>query len=334
MKKLFVLLIAGLMLAMSLSALPASASTTVPPNDIPATARYIDNSTHTITANSALWYKFDYNVSGSDVTLTLVNGANSGLGFDIYTADQIANWWENTPIGRGTAQALDCNNGVPATDGSCQAIDLTWVTKFKQTGTLYVRIVNDNANDANFQLTAQGDGLTLSPQGATTGTTTGTTTASAQTTSNGSTPATSTTSTTTQVTGANTDPGHAMVMDNAAHSIPANGSAWYRFDYAGDRSQITVSLVNGNNSGLGFKVFTPAQIADWWEIAPIGQGTPQQLNCDSGLPQPEGQCQSNDLMWMGQFNANGTYYVQLNNTNSNPVDATLKIQGDGVTLGQ
>ena len=69
----------------------------------------------------------------------------------------------------------------------------------------------------------------------------------------------------------NTDPDHAYALDGQVHSIAANSSLWYRFDYAGYRSQITVTLLYAANSGLAFNVYTPAQISDWWEAKPISR---------------------------------------------------------------
>jgi hypothetical protein len=132
----------------------------------------------------------------------------------------------------------------------------------------------------------------------------------------------------------NTDPGHAVVIDNTSHAIPTNSSRWYSFGYAGDRSQITVTLVNGSNSGLAFNVFTPAEIVNRWDATPVGRGTSYAINCTTGLPQEGGACQSSDLTWSGNFNASGTYYVQLVNNTGSTMSFQLTVQGSGVTLSQ
>jgi hypothetical protein len=130
----------------------------------------------------------------------------------------------------------------------------------------------------------------------------------------------------------NTSPGAAAYIDNQAHSVPANSARWYRFDYAGNRSQITITLVSGNISGLTFSVFTPAEIVSWWSGTPIGRGTSQPVSCTTGLPQEGGACQSSDLLWSGNFNAGGTYYVELVNNTGSAVGFQLTIQGAGVRL--
>lgn len=133
---------------------------------------------------------------------------------------------------------------------------------------------------------------------------------------------------------ANVSPPTAAYLDNQTHSIPANSSLWYQFGYAGDRSQVVLTLMNGTNSGVGFNVFTPAQISDWWELSPIGRGTSEPVNCDTSEPMQKGKCQSSDLMWVGNFDVGEAYYVQVVNNNSTPTAAQLTIQGDGVTLAQ
>ncbi len=334
------------------SSQPAAAAAKSGTNTSPAAAAVIDNQTHSILANSSLWYRFDYAGDKSQILITLVNGSVSGLKFNLFTPAQIGDWFNETPIGRGTAQPLNCDTGVPVLYSSCYANDLTWSGQFNGSGagTYYVEVVNNAGSAINAQLTVSGSGVSLAPQTATsTGSTTQPTTTTQTNTPTQSTTSTQTTaatapntnpnsasskSATTNSVVANTDPGRAAFIDNAPHTIPANSSAWYKFNYAGDKSQITVALLNGSNSGTAFKVFTPAQIGDWWETAPIGQGTVQMIDCTTGMPSESGGCQSNDLIWIGQFNAGGTYYVEVMNNNSNPVTAQIKIQGDSVSLSQ
>ncbi len=319
--RLGTLILAALALLLSVSALPTAAA---PGNTFPGGAAYIDNQTHAIAPNASLWYRFDYAGDRSSITITMPNATDSGVGFDVFTPAQIGDWWDEHPVGRGTPQAVNCSTGLPEESGGCQANDLTWVGDFNANGTYYVQVVNNNAGAMNFQLTIQGSGVALASPvvpvsaGASQGTTTTTTAKPAI-------PAPST---------ANNDPAHAAVMDNQGHVIPANGSLWYRFDYAGDRSGITITLPNGTNSGLGFNVFTPGQIGDWWDEHPVGRGTAQAVNCNTGIPEESGGCQAGDLTWDGNFNASATYYVQVFNDNADPMTAQLMIQGDGVTLGQ
>jgi hypothetical protein len=146
-KLLMVVLGAGLLLALSVMAVAAAPSVPGPvPNDIPATAQFVDGMSHPIAANSSLWYKFD---SGTDTRndailtyLTLTNGTNSGVTFDVYSGSQIANWWDNTPVGRGTSQG---SFGV-------MSDNLTWAGKFNGNGVQYIRVINTNAFATDFTL--------------------------------------------------------------------------------------------------------------------------------------------------------------------------------------
>jgi hypothetical protein len=323
--------LAVLALSLGVSAFPAAAA---PGNTFPGAAAYIDNQTHAIAPNASLWYRFDYAGDRSTITITMPNATNTGVAFNVFTPSQIGDWWDEHPIGRGTPQAVNCGTGLPQNNGGCQAVDLTWIGDFNAGGTYYVEVVNDNVDMMNFQLMIQGSGVTLaspvaaSSAGASQGTTPSTTTAKPAI------PAPSGAPPKVPGVSGNIDPGHATVIDNQGHMIPANSSLWYRFNYAGDRSAITVTLANGTNSGLGFNVFTPAQVGDWWDEKPVGRGTAQTVNCDTGQPDESGGCQAYDLSWIGDFNASGTYYVQVVNNNANPMTAQLTIQGDGVTLGQ
>lgn len=312
--RLVTLFLGGLALLLSLTALPMAAAGV--DNTFPGGAMVIDNQTHSISANGSLWYRFDYAGDRSQIVLTLPNGNLNQLEFKVYTPAQVGDWWETAPIGRGTGQQINCDTGMPETSGACQADNLTWVGDFNESGTYYVQVVNPNSSALSFNLMIQGSGVSLA----------------AQTTSTSSSGGTTGPSAAVPAPMANMDPGHASVIDNQAHTIAANGSLWYRFYYTGDKSEILLTLPNGNLNGLHFNVFTPGQVSDWWEVAAIGRGTGQEINCDTGMPETGGACQADDLTWKGDFNEYGTYYVQVVNPTANALSAQLMIQGDGVTL--
>jgi len=134
---------------------------------------------------------------------------------------------------------------------------------------------------------------------------------------------------------ANTQPATATFINGQPQSIPANSTQWHKFDYAGDRSLVTILMPNGANSLVAFNVFTPEQAQSWWEprTTPIGRGTAYSINCATGEEQYWGECQSNDLKWKGEFNFPGTFYVQVVNYNTGTANFTLTIQGTGVSVG-
>ncbi len=319
------IVLTALGLLFALTALTAAAQGVS--NTSPTTAAVIDGQTHQIAANSSLWYRFDYAGDRSHITVTLPNGNGSGLAFNVFTPAQIGDWWDTKPIGRGTAYQINCETGEPQPNGQCQSNDLTWDGQFNAPGTYYVEVVNTTGSPLNFQLTIQGTGVTLAPIPAATQPAT----ASAPTAAP---PTPAPTATAAPATATNTDPGHALALPAGLINLPANGSLWYQFSYSGDRSQIVITLPGGNASGVRFNVWTPQQVGDWWEQNPIGRGTAQAINCDTGKPQTNGACQSNDLDWSGNFNAAGTYYVQVINTNTTPVTAQLLVQGSGVNASQ
>lgn len=133
----------------------------------------------------------------------------------------------------------------------------------------------------------------------------------------------------------NGDPATATFINGQPQVIPAQTTQWYKFDYAGDKSPITVLMPNGANTLVEFNVFTPEQAQSWWDgkTKPIGRGTAYQIDCETGEENYMGQCQSNDLKWVGQFNFPGTFYVQVVNYNTGTANFTLTVQGTGVSVG-
>jgi len=117
-------------------------------------------------------------------------------------------------------------------------------------------------------------------------------------------------------TAAGVGPSGALYLDNQTHSIGAQSTAWYRFDYKGDESLVTLTLLNGAKSNISFAVFAPSQLANWWSETAIGQSS----------------AVGDDLTWTGSSPASGTYYVKIENTSAAPLSYELVITGSGVGL--
>jgi hypothetical protein len=159
--KILAVLGAFALVALSATAILAAPGDVSPANDIPATAQSIDGQMHNIGPNGSLWYEFQYSAARDedrhrDVrTLTMPNATGTGLGFEIYTPAQIADWWEQKPVGQGTAQVIKSSDSVPADNGDGLANDLTWVGGFVDSGTYYVRVTNTSASPMQFALNLQ-----------------------------------------------------------------------------------------------------------------------------------------------------------------------------------
>jgi hypothetical protein len=128
-------------------------------------------------------------------------------------------------------------------------------------------------------------------------------------------------------------------LDNQPHTLQANSSALYRFDYAvdntnGTRPITTIRLVNGTLGGLAFEVWTPDTVTDMADNNPVGRGTAASVDCTTGEVVGSGGCQSPDLTWSGAFGTSATYYVRVINDNNSSANYQLMIQGDGVSLGR
>ncbi len=122
-------------------------------------ATYLDNQWHTIGPSATLWYAFGYAGDRTTVTLTLVNGVQLGLSFNLYAPDKPS----DQPIGRGTSSLINCNNG-----NRCQSPDLTWTGGTSSPGTYYVQVINHTAVAKSFLLTVSSGGVTLYPSAPTT----------------------------------------------------------------------------------------------------------------------------------------------------------------------
>jgi hypothetical protein len=256
----------------------------------------------------------------------MINGTTSGVTFEIWSADRLNNLANKPadmpnndpsiqPIGRGTPQTINCDTGELDGSGACQSPDLIWTGTFGQSGPYFVRVVNTNNNQTNFQLQIQGSGVSLQPSQQTASTTTGRTPAAAP-----------------PLAATINDPNKAIALDAQQHALPANGATWYRFDYAinadDTRPTTTIRMINGATSGVTFEIWSADRLnnlankpADMPNndpsIQPIGRGTAYNVNCDTGALDGSGSCKSPDLVWVGTFGTSGTYYVHVINTANN-----------------
>lgn len=160
--------VAAVAMLMALGVMSVAAQT-LPANDSPTAAVYLDNQTHTAPVGLSLWYKFDYNsnIHAKDRTpifITQVDGNGSGVEFSIYNWDQvndtladgIENWRQETPIGRGTAQRETCGSHIPKPQGECVSKDLTWTGTFAESGPFFVRVRNLTETPQDFTLKIEG----------------------------------------------------------------------------------------------------------------------------------------------------------------------------------
>ena len=265
----------------------------------PVNAPYIDNQSHALQPNASALYRFDYNSDSRPVTtITLLNGNANGMSFEVWTPDTVTDMPDNKPIGVGSTFSVACDSGT------CTSPDLIWSGAFGASGPYYVRVINNTSTTATAQLMITGDGVSLAP----------TTSPVAVTGPNAS----------TQPPANVDDPAKAVTIDGSSKTIAANSVQWYSFNYGlnddGSRPTRLLTLVNGNQSGVSFQVYSPDLLNDWWQNTPTGAGTPGMVACDTGT------CTSNDLTWLGAFGAPGTYYVRVINSTNNPFNAMLTIQ--------
>ncbi len=279
---------------------------------------FLDNQSHTLAANASQLYRFDYSVDTQNnvrpiTTITMLNGTNSGVGFQVWTPETVNDMADNKPIGVGTPQTVDCNTGEITGSGGCQSPDLTWSGAFGTSGTYYVFVTNSTNSQATYTLNIQGSGVTLGQQQV------------ASSNAPASAPAAAP-----AVSSNVDDPARAATISGQQQSIPANGATWYRFDYAlnsdGTRPTVTLRMPNATNSGVSFQVWSPETMSGgWYNNKPTGIGSPQTVDCDTGEITAAGGCQSPDLIWTGTFGATGTYYVRVVNSNNATSNYSLQM---------
>lgn len=97
---------------------------------------------------------------------------------------------------------------------------------------------------------------------------------------------------------------------------------WFRFEYRGDRTPITVALDGFGTRDLELLVYTPEQV-DEKSAAP--RGTP--VGRGGGAKAQTGH----DLFWTGAFPLGGTYFIAIVNPTDRAILFRLAVSGPSVT---
>jgi hypothetical protein len=119
---------------------------------------------------------------------------------------------------------------------------------------------------------------------------------------------------------AQSGPDSAMALPSGGQMLAVGQRVWYAFQYAGDGSQILVDMSAQPGGSASFAVWTPDDVRNWAQGGgekPIGRGTDNPFYND-------------DLVWSGNFNTAGTYYIVVDQTGGAPATINLHVTGSGV----
>ena len=122
-------------------------------------------------------------------------------------------------------------------------------------------------------------------------------------------------------TPAGTGPGDALTVPAGSLRLAFGQRIWYAFNYAGDSSQILIQMGVTSPGAASFAIWTPTNVKQWAQgnpENPQGRGTP-----NTGY--------NGDLIWSGNFNVPGTYYVVVDQTGPYTGSINLSVSGEGVS---
>jgi hypothetical protein len=292
-KKLSTLAIAGGILA-SLFGFAGSAAAAAPGSD-PNTASAPMGQWMPISVGQQVWFAFNYAGDGSQILARMNVVPTTAAGFEIWTPTQFQQYVQGstvTPIGRGATNTLFGGDQV-------------WTGNFNEAGTYYAIVSQTGSDAGNFALSVTGSGVSYLPAPA----------------AKPAAPATKPAVPATKPAAAATKPAAAAAgstPNNPApidqwESLTVGQQRWYSFQYPGDKSQITLAMVVDPAGTAGFQVLTPAQFQQYLQdgtITAVGQGS-----VDNSI--------NADLVWSGNFDIPGTYYVLVSQTGSTPSNYML-----------
>jgi len=293
------LVVATLVVALTSGVLVASAAGGGPADAIRGAQGWTQ-----IAVGQRVWYAFDYTGDKSPILVRMPASPKSALAFSVWTQAQVDAWassGKENPVGRGSPNAALGN-------------DLSWTGSFNIRGTYYVRVEQKGTAPGSYDLQISGKSVYF-PAVAVAAQSVGVATGPA---------AAPVAQAASVVVAARTGTGPATALSIGPDwtSVTAGQRVWYAFTYSGDKSQITVRMPASPRSAVAFSVWTPAQ-ADAWSRGlkqdPVGRGSPS-------------VAMGNDLVWSGNFNTGGTYYVLVEQKGAAPGNYRLQVTGKGVTF--
>lgn len=262
-----------------------------------------------LAAGESHWYSFEYLGDGSQIEIRMEPDSVDNASFSVWTPEQMRlldAGGEVDPVGRGS---------IDPYTGCC----LAWSGNFNTAGTYYI-LVEHTGNPAGvsyYTLEIAGEGVWFSEvtdedvgsQGGVSEEVEADMSAAEGDASAG--------------VAAGTGPGDASAPVDEWRPVESGESHWYAFQYEGDGSQILIRTEIFPAGSVTFCLWTPEQI----RLRGLG-GEVEPIGCGSADPFAEGV-----LVWSGNFNAAGTYYVVVEYARSQPGTShyLLDTCGDGVS---
>src|SRR5512133_2128415 len=114
-------------------------------------------------------------------------------------------------------------------------------------------------------------------------------------------------------------PDSASAAPATAQTLAVGQRVWYAFQYSGDESQILVDMNARPGGSANFAIWTADDVRNWAQgnrENPVGRGT-------------DNATLNDDLVWSGNFNSAGTYYVVVDQAGGAPATISLNISGSG-----
>jgi len=247
-----------------------------------------------LAVGQQVWYAFQYAGDGSQILARMSVVPTGIAGFEIWTPAEYQQYLQGntvTPVGRGSAN-VDFGG------------DLIWSGNFDTAGTYYVIVTETGPNPGNFSLSVTGDGVSYLPAQTATAAPASSTAPAAS-----ATPAAAPTAS--AMTG--TGPNNALPIAGQWTPLAVGQQVWYSFQYPGDGSQVTLAMSVDPAGAAGFEVWTPAEFQQYLQgntVTPVGRGS-----VDNAI--------SGDLVWSGNFDVSGTFYVIVSQTGPNPANFML-----------
>jgi hypothetical protein len=257
-----------------------------------------------LAAGQQHWYTFDYAGDNSEILARMSVNPTGSSEFSVWTPalfqqlGQAGPGDKVDPVGRGSV-----DNGLGG--------DLVWQGKFDAPGTYHILVDQTGSVPGTYALNVTGNGVTI-PTPAKLAAIKAPTATAAKAVTPSVTPAKPTTTAKPAAAAVGSSPNNPAPLDTW-EALGVGQQKWYSFQYPGDKSQVTLAMVVDPAGTAGFQVLTPAQFQQYQQdgtITAVGQGS-----VDNSI--------NADLVWSGNFDIPGTYYVLVSQIGSTPSNYML-----------
>jgi uncharacterized Fe-S cluster protein YjdI len=309
----------ALLLMLVAAGAPASAQTSTPAGDEPASAILLEagGDSGTLAPGESIWYEFSESATNgalevdASITMFFVPNTFQNVGrvnFQVFPESELGMWYDDGTMGGDSSKMVNLGaGGLVDRDSNPATVDLLWQGRIGSGVSEYVQVYNSAKEPIDYWIFP--DDVKAVDLGPDTGEV-----PAGPGEADGSTPF------------------EAMPMsaDGESGSLNPGESMWYAFSatsaegYLEVEASITMFFIpalDQTTDRVDFQIFRDDALSNWYDDGSKGGDSSKMVNLGAGgLVERDSNPITADLLWQGRVGSGVTYYVEVYNSAKQAID--------------